>query len=223
MKLSATLRGQTYTFRDVKDVLAKANEEKSGDKLAGVAAQTATERVAAKLVLSELTLDDLFENPVIPYEKDAVTRLIIDDLARPMYEEVKGWTVARLREHILDTRVSGADLLRLSRGLTSEMIAAAAKIMTNLDLVMGAAKIRVVVHANNTLGLPGRLGVRLQPNHPADSIDGILASLREGLAYGCGDAVLGINPVTDDVDTTRRILDATHDFMRAWRVPTQNC
>jgi ethanolamine ammonia-lyase large subunit len=223
VKLSATLRGQTYTFRDVKDVLAKANEEKSGDKLAGVAAATATERVAAKLVLSELLLSDLYENPVIPYDKDAVTRLIIDDLARPMYDEVKHWTVAKLREHILDARTTGPDLLRLSRGLTSEMIAAAAKIMTNLDLAMAAAKIRVVVHANNTMGLPGRLGVRLQPNHPSDDIEGILASLREGLSYGCGDAVFGINPVTDDVGTTRKILDATHDFITAWRVPTQNC
>jgi ethanolamine ammonia-lyase large subunit len=223
VKLSATLRGQTYTFRDVKDVLAKANEEKSGDKLAGVAAQSATERVAAKLVLSELTLQDLYENPVIPYEKDAVTRLIIDDLARPLYEEVKHWTVAKLREHILDARATGPDLLRLSRGLTSEMIAAAAKIMTNLDLAMGAAKIRVVVHCNNTMGLQGRLGVRLQPNHPSDDIEGILASLRDGLSYGCGDAVLGINPVTDDVGTTKKILDATHEFMNAWRIPTQNC
>jgi ethanolamine ammonia-lyase large subunit len=223
MKLAATLRGATYTFPDVKDVLAKANEEKSGDQLAGVAARSASERVAAKLVLSELTLAELLENPVIPYDQDAVTRLILDDLSRPIYEDVKHWTVARLREHILDARTEGADLLRLSRGLSSEMIAAVAKIMTNLDLAMGAAKIRVVVHANNTLGLPGRLGVRLQPNHPSDDIEGILASLREGLSYACGDAVLGINPVTDDVDTTCRILDATHAFMTEWRIPTQNC
>jgi len=223
MKLSATLRGKTYSFRDVKQVMAKANEEKSGDRLAGVIADSAAERVAAKLVLSELLLSDLLENPVIPYEQDAVTRLVLDDVQRPIYEQVKGWTVAQLREHVLDTRTTGPDLLRLSRGLTSEMIAAAAKIMSNLDLAMGAAKIRVVVHCNNTMGLEGRLGVRLQPNHPSDDIEGILASTREGLAYGCGDAVLGINPVTDDVATTHKILDATHDFMTAWRVPTQNC
>jgi ethanolamine ammonia-lyase large subunit len=152
-----------------------------------------------------------------------VTRLIVDDLQKPIYESMRSWTVSRLREHILDARTTGPDLLRLSRGLTSEMIAAVAKIMTNLDLAMAAAKIRVVVHANNTMGLPGRLGVRLQPNHPSDDIEGILASMREGLSYGAGDAVLGINPVTDDVATTCKILDATHDFMTAWQIPTQNC
>jgi len=223
MQLRATLRGVCYTFRDVKDVLARANEEKSGDRLAGVAAESAAQRVAAKLVLSELCLEDLYEHPVVPYDEDAVTRLIHDDLNRPVYESVKSWTVARLREHVLDDRVTGDDLRRLSRGLTSEMIAACAKLMTNLDLVLGARKLRVVVHANNTLGLSGRLSTRLQPNHPSDSIEGILASTKDGLSFGCGDAVIGINPVTDDVARTREILDRTHDFLRAWRVPTQNC
>jgi ethanolamine ammonia-lyase large subunit len=223
MKLAATLRGKTYTFRDLVDVMAKANEEKSGDKLAGVAAGSAQERVAAKLVLSEVTLHELRENPVVPYEKDAVTRLIQDDLSIPIYDSVKAWTVARLREHVLDENVSGDDLLRLSRGLTSEMIAACAKLMSNLDLVVAARKIRVVVHANNTLGLPGRLSTRLQPNHPSDDIDGILASLKEGLSFGIGDAVFGINPVTDNVEQTTKILNATHKFLEEWRVPTQNC
>jgi ethanolamine ammonia-lyase large subunit len=223
MKLAATLRGKTYTFRDLNDVLAKANEEKSGDRLAGVAAESATERIAAKLVLSEVTLRELRESPAVPYETDSVTRLIQDDLNLPIYETVKSWSVAQLREHVLDDAVSGADLLRLSRGLTSEMIAACAKLMSNLDLIVAAKKIRVVVHANNTLGLPGRLGVRLQPNHPSDDIDGILASLKEGLSFGVGDAVLGINPVTDNAEQTKKILDATHRFVVEWRVPTQNC
>jgi ethanolamine ammonia-lyase large subunit len=223
MKLAATLRGKTYGFRDLNDVLAKANEEKSGDRLAGVAASTATERIAAKLVLSEVTLAELREHPAVPYEKDAVTRLIQDDLNLPIYENVKSWTVARLREHVLDESVGGDELLRLSRGLSSEMIAACAKLMSNLDLIVAAKKIRVVVHANNTLGLPGRLGIRLQPNHPSDDIDGILASLKDGLSFGAGDAVLGINPVTDSPERTRQILDAVHQFMREWRVPTQNC
>ena len=135
MKLAATLRGTTFRFADLKEVLAKANEEKSGDKLAGVAAASATERVAAKLVLSEVTLRELRENPVVPYDEDAVTRLIQDDLNVPIYEGIKHWTVAKLREHVLDETVSGADLLRLSRGLTSEMIAACAKLMSNLDLM----------------------------------------------------------------------------------------
>jgi ethanolamine ammonia-lyase large subunit len=223
MKLAATLRGRTYTFGSLNEVMAKANEEKSGDRLAGLAAESATERVAAKLVLSEVTLADLRENPAVPYERDAITRLIQDDLNLPIYNGVKSWTVAQLREYVLDEKTTGDDLLRLSRGLTSEMIAACAKIMSNLDLVVGARKIRVVVHANNTLGLPGRLGFRLQPNHPSDDVDGILASAKEGLSYGSGDAVVGINPVTDNVEQTRKILDATWHFLREWKVPTQNC
>jgi ethanolamine ammonia-lyase large subunit len=223
VKLAATLRGKTYTFRDLVDVMAKANEEKSGDKLAGVAAGSAQERVAAKLALSEVTLKELRESPVVPYDQDAVTRLIQDDLSIPIYDSVKSWTVAQLREHVLDEKVSGDDLLRLSRGLTSEMIAACAKLMSNLDLVVAARKIRVVVHANNTLGLPGRLSTRLQPNHPSDDVEGILASLKEGLSFGIGDAVFGINPVTDNVEQTTKILNATHKFLDEWRVPTQNC
>jgi len=223
MNLAATLRGTTYRFRDVKDVLAKANEEKSGDRLAGVAAASVSERVAAKRVLAELTLADLHENPVVPPDRDAVTRLILDDLQRPIYESVRSWTVSRLREHVLDQRTDGAELLRLGRGLTSEMIAACAKLMTNLDLIYAARKIRVVVHATNTVGIEGRLSVRLQPNHPSDSLEGILASMREGLSYGAGDAVIGINPVTDDVERTAAILNATGDFIRQWRIPTQNC
>jgi ethanolamine ammonia-lyase large subunit len=223
MNLAATLRGTTYRFADVKDVLAKANEEKSGDRLAGVAAGSVSERVAAKRVLAELTLHELFENPVVPAERDAVTRLILDDLQRPVYESMKSWNVARLREHVLDDAVDGPELLRLSRGLSSEMIAACAKLMTNMDLIYAARKIRVVVHATNTVGLEGRLSVRLQPNHPSDSIEGILASMREGLSYGCGDAVIGINPVTDNPEQTAAILNASAAFMRQWRIPTQNC
>jgi ethanolamine ammonia-lyase large subunit len=223
MKLSATLRGTTYAFRNLNEVLAKANEEKSGDRLAGLAAETMQERVAAKIVLAEVRLEELRENPAVPYEKDEITRLIQDDLNLPVYQSVRGWSVAQLREHILDNRTTGPDLLRLSRGLTSEMIAAVSKVMSNLDLVVAAKKIRVVVHANNTLGQAGVLGTRLQPNHPSDDIDGILASMKEGLSFGIGDAVVGINPVTDDPDTTRRILDATHEVLREWRVPTQNC
>ena len=223
MRLSATLRGKTFTFRDLREVMAKASEEKSGDQLAGVAAGSAVERVAAKLVLSELTLADLHAHPCVPYESDAVTRLIWDEVSRPIYDELKGWSVGKLREHILDAAVKGPDLLRIGRGLTSEMIAAVAKLMSNLDLIVAARKIRVVVHANNTMGLEGRLGTRLQPNHPSDSIEGILASLKDGLSFGAGDAVFGINPVTDDVKSCRAILDATHQLIVDWRIPTQNC
>ncbi len=204
MNLAATLRGTTYRFRDLKQVLAKANEEKSGDRLAGLAAETVSERIAAKRVLADVTLRELYENPVVPPEQDAITRLILDDLQRPIYDSVKSWTVAKLREHVLSDEADGPSLLRLSRGLTSEMIAACAKLMTNMDLVHAAR-------------------IRLQPNHPSDSIEGILASLRDGLVFGAGDAVIGVNPVTDDPGTTAAILNATGDFMRQWRIPTQNC
>jgi ethanolamine ammonia-lyase large subunit len=223
VKLSATLRGHTHVFRDLRDVMAKANEEKSGDRLAGVAAESAVERVAAKLVLSEVRLGEILEHPAVPYEKDAITRLVTDELSRPVYESVKGWSVAELREKVLDEATSGPDLIRLGRGLTSEMIAACAKLMSNLDLIVAAKKIRVVVHANNTLGLPGRLGIRLQPNHPQDSTEGVLASLKEGLSFGTGDAVFGINPVTDNPEQTTKILNATASFIDEWRIPTQNC
>jgi ethanolamine ammonia-lyase large subunit len=223
MKLAASLRGHTHTFGDLREVMAKANEEKSGDRLAGVAAESAVERVAAKLVLGEVRLEEILEHPAVPYDQDAITRLITDDLMRPVYESVKSWTVAELREKVLDENTTGADLLRLGRGLTSEMIAACAKLMSNLDLVVAAKKIRVVVHANNTLGLPGRLGIRLQPNHPQDSSEGVLASLKDGLSFGAGDAVFGINPVTDNVEMTTKVLNATCDFIDEWKVPTQNC
>src|SRR3954469_12993332 len=223
MNLAATLRGTTYRFRDLKQVLAKANEEKSGDRLAGLGADTISERIAAKRVLADGTLQELHDNPGVPPEQDAITRLILDDLQRPIYDSVKSWSVAKLREHVLSDEADGASLLRLSRGLTSEMIAACAKLMTNMDLVHAARKIRVVVHATNPVGLPGRLSVRLQPNHPSDSIEGILASLRDGLSFGTGDAVIGVNPVTDNPEQTAAILNATGEFMRQWKVPTQNC
>ena len=175
MKLKTLLFGKTYAFRDIKDVLAKANEEKSGDRLAGVAAETAQERVAAKVVLSELTLGDLRENPVVPYEEDEVTRIIQDDLNERIYTEIKGWTVAQLREWLLAETTSGADIRRISRGLTAEMIAGVCKLMSNLDLIFAAKKIRVTAHCNTTIGLDGTLSCLLQPNHPTDDIDGIVA------------------------------------------------
>jgi len=223
VKLSATLRGTTFTFKDLGEVMARANEEKSGDRLAGVCARSALERVAAKLVLGEVRLEEVFERPAVPYDRDAVTRLIVDELARPIYQGVKGWSVSQLREHILDDRVGGPELLRLGRGLTSEMIAAVCKLMSNLDLIVAGRKLSISAHANNTIGLPGRLGIRLQPNHPQDSIDGILASLKDGLSYGCGDAVIGINPVTDNPERTAEILNASAAFIDEWKVPTQNC
>ncbi|MGB9826344.1 MAG: ethanolamine ammonia-lyase subunit EutB, partial [Desulfofundulus sp.] len=223
MKLKTRLFGRTFCFKDVKDVLAKANEEKSGDILAGIAAASAEERIAAKVVLSELTLEDLRKNPVVPYEIDEVTRIIDDNVNEPIYQEIKNWTVAELREFILSDSTDGAAIQRISRGLTSEMVAAVAKLMTNMDLIYGARKINITARANTTIGVPGCLGVRLQPNHPTDSPEGILSSIREGLSYGIGDAVIGVNPVEDSVAGTTRLLEAMYNFIQEWEVPTQIC
>ncbi len=223
MILKTKLFGSVYSFRDVKEVLAKANEFKSGDQLASVAAETAEERVAAKVVLSELTLGDLRENPVVPYEHDEVTRIIQDDINEKIYSSIRNWTVSELREYILSEKTTSAELTRLSRGLTSEMIAACAKLMSNLDLVYGARKIIVTAHCNTTIGLPGTLSCRLQPNHTTDDPDGVMASLVEGLSYGAGDAVLGLNPVDDSVESVSRILKRFEEIKTKWEIPTQNC
>lgn len=223
MKLKTRLFGTTYQFRDVKDVLARANEEKSGDMLMGIGARTVSERIAAKAVLSELTLEDLRKNPAIPWEADEVTRVIDELVNESIYSEIKNWTVGYLREYILDHRTGLEQIRRISRGLTSEMIAAAAKLMSNMDLVYGASKIRITGKCNYEIGKAGTLSFRLQPNHPSDDIEGILASIREGLSYGCGDAVIGINPVEDTVENTKKILNAIYSFMQDWKIPTQTC
>ncbi len=223
MQLKTTLFGKTYQFRDLREVMAKANEEKSGDRLAGIAAEDAQERVAAKAVLAQATLHDLYENPAVPYEEDEVTRTIQDGVNRRIYREIQGWTVSELREWLLREETTGRDVARISRGLTAEMAAAVAKLMGNLDLVYAAAKLRVTAHCNTTIGLPGTLSCRLQPNHTTDDPDGILASLLEGLTYGAGDAVLGLNPVDDSVESVTRILKRFDEVRRRWEIPTQTC
>lgn len=223
MILKAKVYNKVFTFKSLKEVMAKANEEKSGDELVGIAAASASERVAAKLILSNLTLEDIFNNPVIPYEEDEVTRAIYDGLNLRIYQEIKGWTVGYLREYILEHKTSGADLAHISRGLTSEMIAAVAKLMSTMDLVYGSKKMRIQSHCNTTLGVPGTLAFRCQPNHPTDNVEGMLAALKEGLSYGSGDAVIGINPVEDNVETVTRLLETVKNFMTKWEIPTQNC
>lgn len=222
MKLQTTYLGTVYQFASLKDVFAKANEEKSGDRLAGIAAETVQERIAAKEVLSHLTIADIRENPLLPGEQDEVTRIIEGQVNEPIYQSIKNWSVAELREYILSDDVTGEDLKRLSRGLNSESIAAVAKLMSNLDLVTAANKIEVLTKSNITIGQKGSLASRLQPNHPTDNVDGMIASLKEGLSYGIGDAVIGINPVDDSVESVKRLLHATHDFIKHWEIPTQN-
>lgn len=223
MLLRCKLFGKTYEFRDVRELMGKANEEKSGDRLAGLAAGSAIERAAAKYVLSELPLHVLRANPAVPYDQDEVTRVIDDAVDGPTFDRIKGWTVGQLREWILDNRTSGEDIKNHSAGLTSEMVAAVAKIMSNLDLVLGARKIRITSHANNTMGGEGTLASRNQPNHPTDDPDGIRAEIYEGLSYGAGDSVIGINPVDDSLASVQRLLDMSHKVIDDWKIPTQNC
>ena len=173
MQLTATIRGIGYRFASVKEVLAKSNSPKSGDDLAGVSAKDPVERVAARAVLSGLTLREIRENPVVPYEEDELTRMVEDTLDEQAFAAVKDLTVGQFRESILETRVTGPTIRSVAPGLTPEMVAATAKLMSNMDLMVVGAKCQVVVRANNTLGLPGRLSSRLQPNHPRDDVEGI--------------------------------------------------
>lgn len=221
MILKTKLFGKIYQFNSVKDVLAKANEEKSGDQLAGVAAKNAEERVAAKVVLSELTLEDLYNNPVVPYEDDEVTRVIQDGVDKAIYDEIHNMSVGEFREYLLSS--DGTEISRIRGGLTSEMVAAAAKLMGNMDLIYTAAKLNVTATCNTTIGGKGILASRIQPNHTTDDVQGILASVREGVSYGSGDAVIGLNPVDDTVENLTRVLNAFNDFTTKWKLPTQFC
>lgn len=222
MILKTKLAGQVYAFRDLNDVLAKANDEKSGDVLLGRAAQTVTERTAAKIVLANLTLEDFYENPVLAPEKDEVSRALKEDLSLSIYNRIKHWTIGELRNWILDHKTSCEDICRISRGLESEVAAGVAKLMTAMDLVYAASKIVVTATCYTTIGLPGTLSFRCQPNHPADDLEGIRASLCEGVSYGSGDACFGVNPVEDNAENTRRTLDLLWDFKTKWGIPTQN-
>ena len=223
MLLRTKLHGKTYEFPDIRLLMGKANEEKSGDQLAGVAAESAAERIAARLVLASLPLWALYQTPAVPYEQDEVTRVIQDAVDQQVYSGIQGWTVGELREWLLaDTTTS--DMIRhLSNGLTSEMVAAVTKLMSNLDLIYGASKISVTAHCNNTIGVQGTLASRLQPNHPTDSPEAIRAEIYEGLAYGAGDSVIGINPSDDSHSSVSRLLDMTYEIITKWNIPTQNC
>jgi len=223
MKLSTRLLGKSYRFRSVKELLARANEARSGDELAGIAARSEQERIAAKTVLADLTLNDLRENPVIAYDRDEVTRVIDDALDLDAFGAVRNQTVGEFREWLLDDAATGDALLAAGRGITAEIAAAVAKLCTNLDLITIASKIRVVTHARTTLGLAGRLSTRLQPNHPRDDLTGIAAATYEGLAYATGDALIGINPCIDEPDNIRKLLELTADIIDRTGVPTQNC
>jgi ethanolamine ammonia-lyase large subunit len=214
---------ETHTFADLREIFAKANEEKSGDQLAGIAARSESERVAAKRKLADLALGEILKQPLIDTDQDDVSRLILDTFNEDSFRPIRGLTVGEFREYILDDATSGADLKKLQWAILPEMAGAVAKIMSNKDLVMAAAKIRNVTRCRNTMGQAGILGIRVQPNHPADDLGGILLSTFEGLLYGCGDAVIGVNPASDSVETTTAILCALDRLVNIYKIPTQSC
>ncbi|MES2440853.1 MAG: ethanolamine ammonia-lyase subunit EutB [Verrucomicrobiota bacterium] len=212
-----------HHFADLRTLLAKASPHRSGDVLAGVAAHDAEERVAAQMALAEVPLSYFLEELVIPFEDDAVTRLIIDRHDAAAFAAVSHLSVGQFREWLLDYETDGDALARLAPGLTPEMVAAVSKLMGNQDLILVARKIRVVTRFRNTIGLPGRLSVRLQPNHPTDDPKGIAASILDGLLYGCGDATLGINPASDSPAACIELLKLMDGIIGRYEIPTQSC
>ena len=223
MILKTMLYSKMYSFSSVKEVLAKANERKSGDTLAGLGADSDLERVAAKVVLADMTVGEINKNPVVPYDEDSVTRIILDDLDRDIYEKVKGVTIGDLREWILDNCRTSEELLTSSKGLSSEVIAAVCKLMSNLDLMYASSKFEITAHCNTTIGRRGTFSSRLQPNHPTDSVKGVTSSLLEGLSYGIGDALFGLNPAVDTEESTVDILNLFNDVKTRLEIPTQIC
>lgn len=223
MAYAHALGGTRYVFDDLKNLLARATPDRSGDRLAGVAAASAEERVAARMALADVPLSTFLTEHVVPYDDDEVTRLIADTHDADAFEPVASLTVGEFRDWLLAHETTSPKLAALAPGLTPEMAAAVSKLMRNQDLIAVARKINVVTRFNNTIGLPGRLSVRLQPNHPTDDLKGIAASIVDGLLYGSGDAVIGINPATDNVATVTQLLGMLDALRQRWEVPTQSC
>jgi ethanolamine ammonia-lyase large subunit len=223
MSFRHTVRQRTYVFDDLKTLLARASPLRSGDELAGVTAGSAEERVAAQMALADLPLTHFLTETVIPYEQDEVTRLIIDSHDTSAFAPIRQLTVGELRNYLLDYATTTDTLRALHRGLTPEMVAAVSKLMRNQDLIAVASKCEVITRFRNTIGLQGRLSTRLQPNHPTDDARGIAASLVDGLLYGSGDAVIGINPATDHLQTTVRLLHLLDSVRERFAIPTQTC
>jgi len=217
------LDGVGYEFPTLGKLLAKATPLRSGDQLAGVAAASAEERVAAQLCLSEVPLAQFLSEPVVPYDEDAVTRLIMDRHDRAAFAPVSGLTVGAFRDWLLRYETDSETLTALAPGLMPEMVAAVSKLMSNQDLVLVASKACVVTRFRNTLGLPGTLAVRLQPNHPTDDPHGVVAAIIDGLMYGCGDAVIGINPATDGPAACGALLRLIDAMINEYDIPTQSC
>jgi ethanolamine ammonia-lyase large subunit len=220
---ATTLAGTRHTFPDLKSVLAAATPLRSGDVLAGISASSMEQRVAARYVLADLPLTTFLSEAVVPYETDEITRLIIDTHDAAAFARVAHLTVGGFREWLLTAEADGQALAELSSGLLPEMVAAVSKLMRNQDLIAVARKRQVVSAFRNTIGLPGRLAVRIQPNHPTDNPTGIAASILDGLMNGCGDAVIGINPASDSVETQILLLRLIDDLREHYAIPTQSC
>jgi len=223
MPFVKTLGTTRYVFDDLKTLLARASPDRSGDRLAGLAAKSGEERVAARMALADVTLPEFLDHPLVPYEDDEVTRLIHDTHDASAFAPLRAMTVGAFRDWLLSDEATEETLGAIAAGLTPEMAAAVSKLMRNQDLIAAARKVRVVTRFNNTIGLAGRLSTRLQPNHPTDDARGIAASIVDGLLYGSGDAVIGINPATDNVATVANLLSLVDEIRRRWSVPTQSC
>ncbi|MGD0893873.1 MAG: ethanolamine ammonia-lyase subunit EutB, partial [Terracidiphilus sp.] len=223
MTFAHSIGATRYTFADLRELLAKATPLRSGDVLAGIAAESAQERVAAQCALADLPLAQFCEDPVVPYETDEVTRLIMDTHDAAAFAPVRSFTVGELRDWLLSDNATPARLAALAPGLTPEMAAAVSKLMRVQDLIAAAARIRVVTRFRTTVGLPGRLSARLQPNHPTDAPAGIAAAILDGLLLGSGDAVIGINPAGDNVAVTTRLLRMIDTLRQRFEIPVQSC
>ncbi|MCG2581327.1 MAG: ethanolamine ammonia-lyase subunit EutB [Marinobacter sp.] len=222
-KYTYTLGARTWHFRNLADLMAKATPARSGDRLAGVIAESAEERVVAQMRLAELPLLAFLSEALVPYEQDEVTRLILDTHDSVAFAPVAHLTVGDFRNWLLSDQATPEALERLRSGLTPEMVAAVSKLMRNQDLILVAKKCQVTTAFRNTIGLPGHLSTRLQPNHPTDNVSGIAASLLDGLLYGNGDAVIGINPATDNVSQAIKLMGLMDDVIQKYEIPTQSC
>ncbi|MEP6735211.1 MAG: ethanolamine ammonia-lyase subunit EutB [Chryseolinea sp.] len=223
MAFISTIKNRRYVFDDLKVLLAKATPLRSGDVLAGVAAETYEERVAAQMALADVPLSHFLNEVVIPYEKDEITRLIVDRHDAESFKAVSSLTVGEFREWLLSDEVTGGDIQNVNHGITPEMAAAVCKIMRNQDLIIAAKKLVVISHFRNTLGMPGRFSARLQPNHPTDDPHGIAASIIDGLLNGSGDAVIGINPASDSPAAVNKLLVMLDRLRQQFDMPIQSC
>lgn len=215
--------GKSYQFKNLADVMAKASSAKSGDALAGISALSDEERVVAQMVLANVPLKRFIDEPLIPPEKDAVSRLLLDKLNTNSFKQLENETVGDFRNRLLEYSMTSGEVANLSACLLPEMVAAVSKLMRNQDLILVASKCEIISRFRNTLGLSGRLSTRLQPNHPTDDAKGIGASIIDGLMYGSGDAVIGINPATDNVERVKRLLVSMDKLIQYFEIPTQSC